>query len=180
MSAARRSSSFLFSMISARPAAVSLGSAFSLRASSAYTFGWMRPPWVRITAMIAAPASACSANVPPQLVIVSAGWAYTVMMRMGVFLCWTGTALDVGDRRDMARALTGGVGDRGSVDEPAGILGLRVVQHRACTALLDDLSLLQDDDVLRQQLDDCEVVADEQAREPETLLQILEHLEHGG
>jgi hypothetical protein len=83
ISAARASSAFLLAMISSRPASVTDSSGRSLRHSSTYLLAWMRPPWVRMSATISSPRSACRASVPPQLVMVSAGWAKIVMIFTG-------------------------------------------------------------------------------------------------
>ncbi len=63
---------------------------------------------------------------------------------------------------------------REGVEQPAGVGMRRLVEHRARRAELDDLTRVHHDEPLREVADERHVVRDEQDRESEPLLQLLD------
>src|SRR5919108_758423 len=80
----------------------------------------------------------------------------------------------------LALALTSRVGHGDGGEERLGVLVLRVRVHLLGRADLDELALVHHRDLVAHRADDCEVVRDEEVREPEVALQVLEQVEDLG
>ena len=77
-------------------------------------------------------------------------------------------------------ALRDRVGQRNGSDETLGVRVFGATQDLVPGALLDDSTPVHDRDPVREHVDDREVVTDEQARELQALLQLLQQVEESG